>query len=287
MRICIKCKQERENDDFYIYPNGRILNTCKYCQKINQKAYDAARAKKRSEEYYRLKEQNKIRKFDEITGEELKQCSTCKQWKHKNEFMIRKNSLDGYTGQCRKCIRQASKIRNDNLNIEEKERLRITKIEYMRKYREENREKINRKKRKENMSQMQVLSHNVSSAIYRVLKGIKSERHWEDLVGYSIQELKEYIEKQFDENMNWDNMGEYWEIDHIIPLNLFSYKTEQDKQFKICWSLANLRPFEKIANKSRPKDGSDISKEQAIQILGLDLYNDIMVIENERSIENE
>ena len=280
MRVCVKCNQEREDTDFYTYPSGRTINTCKYCQKIIQKAYDITRAKKRSEEYYRLKEQNKIRKYDELTGEELKQCSTCKQWKHKDEFIKRKNSLDGYTGQCKDCIKQASKIRNDKLSVEEKEKLRIAKIEYMQKYRKENKEEINRKKRKENLSQMQILSHTISSAIYRVLKGIKSDRHWEDLVSYSIQELKEHLEKQFTSEMSWDNMGEYWEIDHVIPLNLFSYETEQDEQFKICWSLANLRPLEKIANKSRPKDGRDISKEQAINILGLDLYYDIMSVEN-------
>lgn len=280
MRVCVKCNQEREDTDFYTYPSGRTINTCRYCQKAIQRAYDIARAKKRSEEYYKLKEQNKIRKYDKLTGEELKQCSTCKQWKHKDEFIKRKNSSDGYTGQCKECLKQASKLRNDKLSAEEKEKLRMIKIEYMRKYREENKEEINKRKRKENLSQMQVLSHTISSAIYRVLKGIKSDRHWEDLVGYSIQELKEHLEKQFTSEMSWNNMGEYWEIDHVIPLNLFHYKTEQDKQFQICWSLANLRPLEKIANRSRPKDGSDISKEQAISILGLDLYNDIMGVEN-------
>lgn len=34
-----------------------------------------------------------------------------------------------------------------------------------------------------------------------------------------------------------------------------------DLDFKVCWSLANLRPLEKIANCSKPKDGSDISEE--------------------------
>lgn len=282
MRICNRCNQEREDNDFYIYPSGRKVNTCKYCQKIIQKVYDIARAKKRSEEYHKLKEQNKIRKYDEITGEELKQCSTCKQWKHRSEFVVRKNSLDGYTGQCKECIKQASRVRNDKLSIEEKEKLRITKIEYMQKYRKENKEEINRKKRKENLSQMQILSHTISSAIYRVLKGIKSDRHWEDLVGYSIQELKEHLEKQFTSEMSWDNMGEYWEIDHIIPQNLFIYNSNEDISFKICWSLNNLRPLEKFLNRSRPKDGRDISKEQAISILGLDLYNDIMGVENKK-----
>ena len=51
MRVCVKCNQEREDTDFYTYPSGRTINTCKYCQKIIQKAYDITRAKKRSEEY--------------------------------------------------------------------------------------------------------------------------------------------------------------------------------------------------------------------------------------------
>lgn len=34
-----------------------------------------------------------------------------------------------------------------------------------------------------------------------------------------------------------------------------------DLSFRVCWSLANLRPLEKIANHSRPKDGSDIPEE--------------------------
>ena len=140
---------------------------------------------------------------------------------------------------------------------------------------------INAKQRAKNKQNNNYrLNHTISSAIYYALKGRKSERHWEDLVNYNIQDLKENLESQFDENMTWDNMGNYWEIDHIIPQNLFSYESEQDEQFKICWSLANLRPLEKIANRSRPKDGRDIPKEQAIDILGLELYNDIMGVEN-------
>ena len=131
---------------------------------------------------------------------------------------------------------------------------------------------------------MQILSHTISSAVYRVLRDIKSDRHWEDLVGYNIQELKNHLESQFDENMTWDNMGDYWEIDHIIPLNLFHYNTEQDEQFKICWSLANLRPLEKIANKSRPKDGSDVSQEVRDKILGQNLEYSTMSIENKEEL---
>lgn len=98
----------------------------------------------------------------------------------------------------------------------------------------------------------------MSSWLRTVLKENKAERHWEDLVPYNLQQVKEHLESQFTPEMSWDNYGTYWEIDHIIPQNLFHIETENDKDFQICWSLANLRPLEKSLNRQRPKDGSDI-----------------------------
>jgi len=39
-----------------------------------------------------------------------------------------------------------------------------------------------------------------------------------------------YLEQQFTLNMNWDNYGKYWEVDHIYPLSKggsFNYKNTQ------------------------------------------------------------
>ena len=98
----------------------------------------------------------------------------------------------------------------------EKERSkRPERIEYTNKhnikYRQENLEKI-RKWDKQRHEQNK-LNRNFSTAIYITLKDAKANRHWEDLVPYNLQQLKEHLEKQFDESMNWNNYGEYWEID--------------------------------------------------------------------------
>lgn len=103
------------------------------------------------------------------------------------------------------------------------------------------------------------------------LKSNKAGQHWEDLIPYTLQQVREHLESQFTPSMSWDNYGTYWEIDHIIPQNLFNIQSPEDKEFKICWSLANLRPLKKSLNRQRPKDGSDISEELKQQILGQSL----------------
>jgi hypothetical protein len=71
----------------------------------------------------------------------------------------------------------------------------------------------------------------------------KNGRHWEDVVGYKLEDLKIHIEKQFDSKMSWDNYGTYWHIDHIIPRSYFSMEQTKD-----CWALENLRPLEAKEN---------------------------------------
>ena len=43
-------------------------------------------------------------------------------------------------------------------------------------------------------------------------------KHTIEYLGTSIEEYKNYLEKQFKEDMNWENIGSLWHIDHIIPL---------------------------------------------------------------------
>jgi len=74
------------------------------------------------------------------------------------------------------------------------------------------------------------------------LKGNKNGEHWENIVGWTLEEFKEYISPQFQPCMTWDNHGE-WHIDHIRPIASFNITDYDCDDFKECWSLSNLQPL--------------------------------------------
>lgn len=85
------------------------------------------------------------------------------------------------------------------------------------------------------------LSKNFSNKVNLLIRD-KNNTHIFDLLGYSIEDLKLHIEKQFQEGMSWDNYGK-WHIDHIRPICSFKYDSNNDPEFKACWALSNLRPL--------------------------------------------
>lgn len=95
------------------------------------------------------------------------------------------------------------------------------------------------------------LEHSMSTAIRVSLCGRKSGRKWETLIGYSLQDLINHLETQFDKNMSWNNYGSYWEIDHYIPKSWFIYETPNDIGFKMCWDLNNLQPLTVKVNRTK------------------------------------
>jgi len=87
------------------------------------------------------------------------------------------------------------------------------------------------------------LNKNMTGAIWKSLKHKKNGRHWEAVIGYTVNDLISHLEKQFKDGMNWDNYGE-WHIDHIIPKSIH-------KDFNECWSLSNLQPLWAIENQKK------------------------------------
>lgn len=86
------------------------------------------------------------------------------------------------------------------------------------------------------------IHESMGSMIYSALKKKKNGYKWEDLVGYTCEDLMSHLESQFKEGMSWDNKGR-WHIDHIIPRSHFHFNSSEDAEFKKCWALSNLQPL--------------------------------------------
>lgn len=61
-----------------------------------------------------------------------------------------------------------------------------------------------------------------------------------DLVGCTVELLKQHIEQQFTENMSWDNRSE-WHVDHIVPLSSFDLSDIETQKKAFHWT--NLQPL--------------------------------------------
>lgn len=227
-------------------------------------------------------------------------CRVCKQWKNISCFSKKKDNNDGLTTKCKSCqarYYQEHKDRLKKLAIEnynknkdkynkyDRQRAKDPKrIAWKENWIKNNQAKIktyqeNRDNKKRYSTPQAKIDKCVMGYLARSIKSNFNEKigcMYLNNLTFNIKEFKSYFEQLFTPEMNWDNFGEYWEIDHIIPKKYFKYSSTDDKEFKICWSLINLRPLEKSLNRQRPKDGSDILKEQAIDILGLDLYKDVI-----------
>lgn len=90
-----------------------------------------------------------------------------------------------------------------------------------------------------------------SVSIYQAMRSSKNGSSILDYLPYTMKELKQHLEGQFDDKMAWSNYGSYWQIDHIIPQSKLPYSSMEDDNFKKCWALENLRPLEAVANRKK------------------------------------
>jgi len=85
-----------------------------------------------------------------------------------------------------------------------------------------------------------VISKRIRTALQ--FAGTKKAMHTVNLIGCSIEELRQYLESLFQPGMSWENYGFYgWHIDHIIPCAAFDLRCPL--QQKICFWYKNLQPL--------------------------------------------
>ena len=158
-------------------------------------------------------------------------------------------------------------INRDKINIKKKKYRESNKKkikQYTRQYYQENKNKMKKynieyKKQRKKIDPDFKLNTEISKTIAKVLKKQKSSKNNKSCLKYlpySIQELKDHLEKQFEPWMTWEKWGAYksddypgdsstwkWQIDHIIPQSVLPYTSMNDNNFKKCWALENLRPL--------------------------------------------
>lgn len=79
----------------------------------------------------------------------------------------------------------------------------------------------------------------------------KRDSRYTKPLGYTWRDLRLHLEAQFTPEMNWDNWGSYWHVDHIRPLHLFKYLDLDDPLYAEAWALSNLRPLPAAENLSK------------------------------------
>ena len=122
-------------------------------------------------------------------------------------------------------------------------------FEYHKKWRTENVDKWRKTKReyeknRKDSDPLYKLIANFRTAIYTVLKESNVDKygHYFDILGYTPEELIIHLEKQFKDDMMWDNYG-VWHVDHKLPITSFNIQEMGDEEFMRCWGLGNLQPM--------------------------------------------
>jgi hypothetical protein len=98
------------------------------------------------------------------------------------------------------------------------------------------------------------INNNVWCGIHHGLRALSSRKNpgkYERAFGYRYADLKQHLANQFDGKMTFENWGDVWEIDHILPCSSFQFESLEDPLFRQCWALSNLRPLLKAANQKK------------------------------------
>jgi len=159
---------------------------------------------------------------------ETKVCTKCKEEKSVGEFSKDKSSRAGLRYVCKACASEY----NRKWHEENKEKRCEYQREYQRKWDKGGSPAAKRRR----------ISNNLRARVNRVLKGNFKSAATLELLGCSIEELKQHIEAQFTEGMTWDSWSfDGWHIDHIRPCA--SFDLSDPEQQKACFHYTNLQPL--------------------------------------------
>ena len=143
----------------------------------------------------------------------MKYCNNCNLEKPYTDFHKDKSKAFGVSSQCKICVI----ARNGKYRESNRDKCRA----YTAYYEKTHKESVNAYFR--NKRATDPLFKLLSSCRVLIGKKFKDNNHIKasktvDILGCSMNDFKEYIQKQFSDGMTWDNYGSMWHLDHIIPV---------------------------------------------------------------------
>jgi hypothetical protein len=241
-KVCNKCNIKKNICEFYINKQMKdgFSSYCRVCKQISAKQY-------------KEKNPNKVKesKKNEYLKNIEKYRNRNKKYRDENQDYLKNYQKIYYDENKKQLLEQQKKyyesnkevILNKNQEYVKKNSEKTKK--YQKEYRDNNKDSLQeyinqyKKERREN-DVIFKLRNNLSHRTRQIFKYFNTEKKDKtfDIVGCSPKFLKEHLELQFVDGMNWDNRNK-WHIDHIIPLS--SAKTEEEL-YKLC-HYSNLQPL--------------------------------------------
>jgi len=268
MKICINCKENKEFNEFGKRKDSKdgYRNTCNLCRKeqriiyyeknkdkIKEKSIENRDMKKEYNKKYKKENKAIISEYNKNYKKENKDVISeynKEYYKYNKEHRL--NYAKDFRSKNREKLIEYDKKRYANNKLKGKNKYMENREENMVKSRERRKNDLNISERdrkyREKYKYIIIWRSLLRNYLVRINKGKKDKTI--NLLGYTHEQLKFHIEKQFVADMCWDNYGEKWQIDHIIQIFLF----KEDTPANIVNSLENLRPLDKFKNLSRGKE---------------------------------
>lgn len=279
MKVCTKCKEEKELTEYYKTKTGKdgVNSRCKVCCRQISKDWVSNEANRKKRDAYmkiwKQKRKEKDRAYKDrfklvlriSPGQKL--CGKCKDVKSLSEFTTDRGRHDGKNQYCKSCsaemynnyrlrniekvlakTRLWRKLHTDTLNEKRRQQYSENSEYYAAQSSEwarKNRDKVNERarKRREECPEVRLLTR-LRARVYGAVKNGKKSARTRDLLGCDNNVLKAHLQKTAELNGYSDfNINTYsskeYHIDHIIPCAAFNLMCGYHQ--RLCFHYTNLQ----------------------------------------------
>jgi hypothetical protein len=238
-KVCSKCDEEKELGAFCKSKDGKygVHSQCRKCVSEYHKLHYQQHSddiRKRTGSYY---EKNKE-----------KALSSQKKYKENNIEAIKEWRAQHYKENSEQILKQQKEYYEKNKSV-------ITETNRI--WKSANKDKMRewhtkwQKERRKNDIAFRIRGTLHSRVTMAVKKKSKKAALTMELIGCTVEQLRTFLEAEFEEGMSWDNYGRPkegpgWEIDHIRPCA--SFNLEDPEEQKKCFHWTNLQPLWALDN---------------------------------------